>query len=95
METIATDNPFSESEQVFLRRLAGLIIPAEENLKVPGAEDEDIFAEFLQSARPSAAVIKEGITNIRHVLDDESDQNVSNNGSENCGGKFRRIMPMI
>lgn len=60
-DKIATDHPFSLSEQHVLRTLAGLVIPASTEYGVPGADDGLIFADILHSAVANAAEVQAGI----------------------------------
>ncbi len=57
-DTIASDFPFSQQEQDLLRELAGLIISPSEEFGVPGADDDQIFADILKSAVPQQNEIK-------------------------------------
>jgi hypothetical protein len=41
-------HPFNQQEKHLLRRLAGSIISASDQLKLPGADEETIFAEILR-----------------------------------------------
>ena len=50
-DTIATDNPFTPQERTILRTLAGMIIPPSSAYQVPGADDDLIFADILNTAR--------------------------------------------
>ena len=51
MDTIGTDNPFSERQQRALLALAAAIIPASEEYGVPGADDPAIAADILATAK--------------------------------------------
>lgn len=50
-DTIATDNPFTPQERTILQTLAGMIIPPSSAYQVPGADDDLIFADILNTAR--------------------------------------------
>ena len=50
-DTIATDNPFTPQERTILQTLAGMIIPPSSVYQVPGADDDLIFADILNTAR--------------------------------------------
>ncbi len=56
--TIVSDHPFTPEEQERLRVLAGLIVPASAEYNVPGADEEPVFADILQSAVAQQAEIK-------------------------------------
>ncbi len=59
--TIATDSMFSTAERDTLRLLVGMIIPSSAVHNVPGADDELIFADILDSARANEIQIRKGI----------------------------------
>ena len=59
--TIASDHPLAPHEQVLLRTLCRLIVPADEQYQVPGADDAQIFADILQSVRTNVGPIKLGV----------------------------------
>ena len=61
MNTIISDNPFSEEETSTLATLAGMVIPASAKYGVPGADDEAILKEIIGTARRHADVITEGL----------------------------------
>ena len=56
--TIATDSLFSADERDALKILVGMIIPASAVHNVPGADDELIFADILDSAKANEAQIR-------------------------------------
>ena len=62
MDTIGTDNPFSERQQRMLVTLAAAIIPANEEYGVPAADDPAIAADILATAKrfhePIAAALE-------------------------------------
>ncbi len=47
---------YTQQEKQLLRRLAGSIIGASESLDLPGADEEDIFAEILRRVERKAAL---------------------------------------
>jgi hypothetical protein len=47
---MAVIHTFTQQEKDLLKRLAGAIISASEQLKLPGADDETIFGELLEQA---------------------------------------------
>ncbi|MDC1322759.1 hypothetical protein N8254_04920, partial [Pseudomonadales bacterium] len=59
--TIATDSLFSADERDALKILVGMIIPASAVHNVPGADDELIFADILDSAKANEAQIRKGV----------------------------------
>lgn len=60
-DTIATDSLFSVEERKVLHVLVGMIVPPSVTHSVPGADDEIIFADILDSARANDAQIHKGI----------------------------------
>ena len=56
--TIATDSLFSSEERDALYMLVGMIVPASATYGVPGADDEVIFADILDSARANEGQIR-------------------------------------
>ena len=56
-ETIATDNPFTEEEERTLLALVGAVVPPDAEHGVPGADDPDIAADILATARPYHATV--------------------------------------
>lgn len=57
-DVIASDSPYSIEERDVLRRVAGILIPASEEYRVPGADDEAIFARILGLASERAESIR-------------------------------------
>lgn len=49
MQTIATDSPLNPQQEQLLKFLLGQMIPADQTLGVPGADDQTIFADVKQS----------------------------------------------
>ena len=67
MDTIATDNsfsenPFSKMETEMLATMVGMIIPASTRYGVPSAADEIILSDIIDTARQTADTIREGLT---------------------------------
>lgn len=60
-DTIATDNPFTPEERTILQTLAGMIIPPSSAYQVPGADDELIFADILNTARASENEVRKAL----------------------------------
>lgn len=56
MSTIASDHPLTRDQQQTLKILAGLMIPASTEYQVPGADDDLIFADILQTVIPHHTV---------------------------------------
>ena len=75
MDTIGTDNPFSERQQRALLALASAIIPASEEYGVPGADDPSIAADILATAKrfhePIAAALamEDDLANAKYGAD--------------------------
>ena len=61
MTTIATDNPFTAAEQSMLAAFAGAVIPASVEYGVPGADDAQIVADILATARPHYDAVRAGL----------------------------------
>jgi|TARA_B100000768_G_scaffold144206_1_gene136654 hypothetical protein len=59
--TIATDSLFSIEQRDALRLLARMIIPSTAAYNLPGADDDLIFADILESAKANEAQIAESI----------------------------------
>ena len=60
-DTIATDNPFTTGEQRTLLALVGAVIPASPDHGVPGADDREIAADILATARPYHASVAKAL----------------------------------
>jgi len=60
---MSEENTFTELEQIVLRRLAGCMIGASEDLQIPGADDEVIFGRLLERSRRI-------VTELRQLMDD-------------------------
>ncbi len=56
-ENIVTDHPFTIEQRATLEILVGLIVPADEEFNVPGADDPSIFAEIVELAITNAEQI--------------------------------------
>ena len=63
-DTIATDNPFSDNERGTLLALVGAVIPASVERGVPGADDANIAADILATARPHHAAVARALNQI-------------------------------
>lgn len=61
MTMIASDNPFSAAEQDTLAAFAGAVIPASGEYGVPGADDAEIVADILATARPHYDAVRAGL----------------------------------
>ena len=59
--TIATDSLFSIEQRDALRLLARMIIPSTAAYNLPGADDDLIFADILESAKANEEQIAESI----------------------------------
>ena len=59
--TIATDSLFNSEERDGLRLLVGMIIPASQTYTLPGADDERIFLDILDSARANEVQIRNSL----------------------------------
>lgn len=59
--TIASDHPLTRHDQALLQTLCRLIVPADAEYQVPGADDALIFADILHSVRTNLEPIKLGI----------------------------------
>ena len=65
-----TDPALSPAESLKLRRIAGLMIPADVALGVPGADDPVIFDDIVSSLGCDAAAVKAALTGVDMTLDD-------------------------
>lgn len=61
MTNIATDNPFTATEQSTLQVFAGAVIPASAEYGIPGADDAVIVADILATARPYHDAVRAGL----------------------------------
>ena len=61
MTNIATDSPFTAVEQSTLQVFAGAVIPASAEYGIPGADDADIVADILATARPYYDAVRAGL----------------------------------
>lgn len=59
--TIATDQPLSNSDQTLLRLISGIMIPADVELGVPGADDQAVQHNLLAIAARRAEAIHEAL----------------------------------
>ncbi|NKB99497.1 MAG: hypothetical protein GKR90_13510 [Pseudomonadales bacterium] len=60
-DTIATDSPFTEDELRVLRSLAGMVIPPNEEYRVPGADDDLIFADVITTAQGNETAVRQAL----------------------------------
>lgn len=58
MSTIASDHPLTRDQQQALKILAGLMIPASAEYRVPGADDDLIFADILHTVIPEHKIAR-------------------------------------
>jgi hypothetical protein len=58
------DSGLSAAERRDLRRIAGLMIPADAEYGVPGADDEQIFADILRSLGRDIALVKTALAEL-------------------------------
>ncbi len=65
-----TDPALSPAESLKLRRIAGLMIPADVALGVPGADDPVIFDDIVSSLGCDAAAVKAALAGVDMTLDD-------------------------
>ncbi len=61
MDTITTDNPFTEAEVETLAALGDVIIPASGEFDMPGAGDPAIAADILATAKRYADAVRAGL----------------------------------
>ena len=61
MTNIATDSPFTAAERFTLEVFAGAVIPASTEYGIPGADDADIVADILATARPYCEAVRAGL----------------------------------
>lgn len=72
-DTIATDNPFTTDEQRTLLAVVGAVIPASSDHGVPGADDPDIAADILATARPYQATVAVALAQIQSIAGERYD----------------------
>jgi len=72
-DTIATDNPFSDDECRTLLALAGAVIPASEEYGTPGADDPEIAADILATARPYHDTVANALHSIEAIAAERYD----------------------
>ena len=58
---MSDSNSITEQEQAVLRRLAGSMISASEEFKIPGADDEVIFRKMLKNAEDVGLELRAGM----------------------------------
>ena len=61
---IAGDATLTSAEQDALRALVRLIVPASDEYKVPGADDDLIFADILTTLRPQAQHVSRALAQL-------------------------------
>ena len=69
--TIATDG-LSDQERHRLQALAGLIVPASSEYRVPGADDLTIFADILASSQEMLDLLKQALAFAEREVEDLS-----------------------
>lgn len=69
MDNIASDHPLTRDQQQALKILAGLMIPASTEYQVPGADDDLIFADILQTVIPEHAVARLVVEQLNDLAD--------------------------
>jgi hypothetical protein len=69
-ETDMADDPRSEltpAELRDLRRLAGFMVPSSTDYRVPGADDEPIFADIVRSLGPDQNAVRKALAMLREM----------------------------
>jgi hypothetical protein len=66
----SSDQILGEGGKAILKALAGTMIPASAEHRVPGADDETIFADLLKSAGPTLAFIGEHLGTLEEMAGD-------------------------
>ncbi len=64
MDTIATDNPFSPAQTETLTTLVRMLIPASAKYFAPGADDPEILADIISTARQHPEVLAAGLDEV-------------------------------
>lgn len=59
--SLAADTSLSQSERLDLRRIAGLMIPADDRLGMPAADDPAILADILSSLGRDAGDVRDAL----------------------------------
>ena len=70
---IATDSPFSDNERRTLLALVGSVIPANVEHGLPGADDADIAADILATARSFHATVADALRHIESIAKERYD----------------------
>jgi len=63
-------NALTSAEQADLRRLAGFMVPASAEYRVPGADDEAIFADMVRSLGRDLPAVRAALTMLRELSGD-------------------------
>jgi hypothetical protein len=63
-------NALTSAEQADLRRLAGFMVPASGEYRVPGADDETIFADIVRSLGRDLPAVRAALTILRETSGD-------------------------
>ena len=66
-DTIATDQLFTNEEQRTLLALVGAVIPANAEYGTPSADDPDIAADILATARPYHATVANALQQVESI----------------------------
>lgn len=62
-----TGSELSPAELRDLRRLAGIMVPASAEYRVPGADDETIFSDIARSLDRDAGAVRQALAELRAV----------------------------
>lgn len=62
-----TENALSATELRDFRRLAGFMVPADDGLGLPGADDEVIFADIVRSLGRDFAAVRQALADLRQI----------------------------
>lgn len=60
-----TDNALTEAELRDFRRLAGIMVPASGEFRMPGADDDLIFGDIVRSLGQDRAAVREALAALR------------------------------
>jgi hypothetical protein len=62
-----TDDALSASESRDLRHLAGFMVPADDGLGLPGADDETIFADIVRSLGRDFKAVRQTLAELQRI----------------------------
>ena len=82
---IQSDSPFTSDELAVMRRVAGLMIPASDEYRVPGADDDAIFAAVALRCGEAADVLKAGLASLGTMAEERHGAGYVDLSAEDAG----------